>query len=153
MAVHSAGIALVRGRGPERAVLAGHMGGPFWARKDEGAWSLPKGEYDPATESAWDAAVREFGEETGLRLPEGDAREVGVFRVTSVKQLTVFRLAVPAEADIDLGAAVFGTFELEWPPRSGRMQEFPELDRLAWLAFPSARERLVVGQRPILDVL
>jgi len=149
VAVHSAGILLVRGHGASRDVLIGHIGGPFWARKDEGAWSIPKGEYDPETENAWDAARREFEEELGLSVPEGPTTELGVFRVTSSKQLTVFRVA----ADLDVMDAVFGEFELEWPPRSGRVQRFPEMDRVLWSSIVLARTRLVTGQRRLLDLI
>lgn len=149
MAAHSAGILLVRGHAASREVLIGHMGGPFWARKDEGAWSIPKGEYDPAAEQAWDAARREFQEELGLPVPDGVVTELGVFRVTSGKQLTVFRVA----ADLDLADAVFGEFELEWPPRSGRLQSFPEIDRVAWTPVTTARTRLVTSQRRLLDLI
>lgn len=139
----------MRGHLASREVLIGHMGGPFWARKDEGAWSIPKGEYDPASEQAWDAARREFEEELGLPVPDGPTTELGVFRVTSSKQLTVFRVA----ADLDVTAAVFGEFELEWPPRSGRIERFPEMDRVAWTAVAVARARLVTGQRRLLDLI
>ena len=147
MVVHSAGVLLVRGHGPAREVLIGHMGGPFWARKNEGAWTIPKGEYDPAEESARDAARREFREELGLRVPEGPAIELGAFRVTSAKLLTVFQVT----ADLEIDEAVFGTFELEWPPKSGRTETFPELDRIAWVAQARAAELMVAGQRPILN--
>lgn len=147
MVVHSAGVLLVRGHAPAREVLIGHMGGPFWARKNEGAWTIPKGEYDPAEESAWDAARREFREELGLRVPEGPTIELGVFRVTSAKLLTVFQVT----ADLEIDEAVFGTFELEWPPKSGRTETFPELDRIAWVAQARAAELMVAGQRPILN--
>jgi predicted NUDIX family NTP pyrophosphohydrolase len=113
----SAGILLYR-LVPEPEVLIAHMGGPFWARKDAGAWSIPKGEFDPETESAWDAAQREFEEELGVRAPVGEEVELGTFAYASGKTVTVFLLA---GAGFTASGFVFGTFELEWPPRSGRL--------------------------------
>lgn len=131
----------------ELRVLIAHMGGPFWARKDEHAWSIPKGEYvDEAPEVA---AVREFLEEMGSPVPEGELVDLGQFRQSSGKKITVFVL----EADFDATGIVSNTFELEWPPKSGRMQSFPEIDRAAWFDVPTARTKLVKGQIPILDRL
>src|SRR6476660_2105429 len=123
----SAGLLLYRvvGGGPE--VLIGHPGGPFWAKKDDGAWSIPKGEYGPG-EDAFAVARREFEEELGSPVPAADFVPLGELRTTSSKVLTVWA----AEGDLDAAACVSNTFELEWPPRSGRMQEFPEIDRAAW---------------------
>ena len=146
---HSAGIVVQRDVDGRTQILLGHMGGPFWARKDEGAWSIPKGEFDPATEMAWDAARREFREELGIDVPDGEPEALGEFRVTSGKSLTAFRL----HGSVDLAAVVFGTFELEWPPRSGRIQEFPELDRAEWVELDRAGVLLTKGQRPILAAL
>jgi len=145
----SAGILLYR-LVPEPEVLIAHMGGPFWARKDAGAWSIPKGEFDPETESAWDAAQREFEEELGVRAPVGEEVELGTFAYASGKTVTVFLLD---GAGFTASGFVFGTFELEWPPRSGRLQAFPEVDRAEWTDLETARDRLVKGQRPALDTL
>lgn len=147
--ITSAGILLYR-RGPVREVLVAHMGGPFWARKDAGAWSIPKGEYDPAHEEPWDAAVREFHEELGVAPPDVHALDLGVFTVTSGKRLTVFALD---GAGWEPGRFSYGEFELEWPPRSGRIERFPEVDRAEWCTLDVARTRLVTGQVPVLDVL
>lgn len=132
------------------SVLVAHMGGPFWAAKDEGAWSIPKGEYDPERESALDAARREFREELGVDPPVGDYAELGTFAYSSGKRVTVF---VADGAMFAASDFVFGEFEMEWPPRSGRRQRFPEVDRAEWMPVPDARPRLVKGQRPALDRL
>lgn len=124
------------------------MGGPFWARKDEGAWSIPKGEHEPGEEPLA-AARREFTEELGLPVPDGPLLELGEVRQSSAKRLTAWAL----EADVDPEAVVPGTFELEWPPRSGRVQAFPEVDRVAWVDVPTARTKLVRGQVALLDRL
>ena len=140
----SSGILLFR-RAPELQVLLGHMGGPFWAKKDEHAWSIPKGEHEP-DEDALAAARREFAEETGSPAPE-DLVPLGV--VKGSKTLTVWA----AEGDLDTDAVVSNTFDLEWPPRSGRVQQFPEIDRAAWFDLATARTKLVKGQLPFLDRL
>jgi len=144
----SAGILLFRrgSSGPE--VLLGHMGGPFWARKDAGAWSLPKGEHGP-DEEPLAVARREFEEELGFPAPAADLVPLGEHRVTSGKVLTVWAV----EGDLDAGACRSNTFSIEWPPRSGRMQEFPEIDRAAWFGLEEARTKLVRGQVPFLDRL
>jgi predicted NUDIX family NTP pyrophosphohydrolase len=144
----SAGILLYRLRpaGPE--VLLGHMGGPFWAKKDDGGWSIPKGEHGPDEEPIA-VARREFEEELGSPVPADELVPLGELRVTSGKRLTVWA----AEGDLDAAAARSNTFELEWPPRSGRLQEFPEIDRAAWFALDAARSKLVAGQVPFLDRL
>jgi predicted NUDIX family NTP pyrophosphohydrolase len=129
-------------------VLIGHMGGPFWAKKDAGGWSIPKGEYEPG-EDAFAVACREFEEELGTPVPAVDFRPLGELRTTSSKVLTVWA----AEGDLDTATCVSNTFELEWPPRSGRMQEFPEIDRAAWCTVDDARTRLVKGQVGFLDRL
>lgn len=156
MPVTSAGILLYRlvdeGAGarvvPE--VLIAHMGGPFWASKDAGAWSIPKGEYDPDVESASDAALREFAEELGVPAPAVPYAELGTFAYASGKRVTVF---VADGAGLSLDGLAFGEFELEWPPRSGRTARFPEVDRVEWTTVDAARERLVKGQRPALEAL
>jgi predicted NUDIX family NTP pyrophosphohydrolase len=144
----SAGILLYRrgAAGPE--VLLGHMGGPFWAKKDDGAWSLPKGEHGP-DEDPLAVARREFEEELGSPVPAAELVPLGDHRVTSSKVLTVWA----AEGDLDADACRSNTFEIEWPPRSGRMQEFPEIDRAGWFAVDVARGKLVKGQVPFLDRL
>ena len=144
----SAGILLYR-RGPDGPeVLLGHMGGPFWAKKDDGAWSIPKGEHGPDEEPIA-VAHREFEEELGSPVPAGELVPLGERKVTSAKVLTVWA----AEGDLDAAACRSNTFEIEWPPRSGRMQEFPEIDRAAWFGLDEARSKLLKGQVPFLDQL
>jgi len=150
MAVTSAGILLYRLNGGAPDVLIAHMGGPYWASKDEGAWSVPKGEYDEESESALDAAKREFREELGIDPPEGPFAELGTFPYSSGKRVTVF---IADGADFELEDLEFGEFELEWPPRSGRTQTFPEVDRVEWVSFDDARKKLVKGQRAAIDRL
>jgi predicted NUDIX family NTP pyrophosphohydrolase len=148
MPTTSAGILLWR-RGPAGPeVLLGHMGGPFWAKKDDGAWSLPKGEHGPDEEPIA-VARREFEEELGSPVPPIELVPLGEHRVTSGKVLTVWA----GEGDLDATACRSNTFEIEWPPRSGRMQEFPEIDRAAWFGLDEARAKLVKGQVPFLDRL
>jgi predicted NUDIX family NTP pyrophosphohydrolase len=145
----SAGLLLHRrGPGGELQVLLGHMGGPFYTRRDAGAWTVPKGEYDPA-EPAWEAARREFQEELGLPPPGGEAVPLGEVRQAGGKVVTVWAVA----ADLDPAAVVPGTFRMEWPPRSGRTEEFPELDRVAWFTLDRAREVIVKAQSAFLDRL
>ena len=143
----SAGVILYRhgARGVE--VLLVHPGGPFWARRDEGAWSIPKGEFD-ADEIAEAAARREFEEETGVALtaPLQSLRPIAQSRAKTVH-------AFAAEGDLDPAAIRSNTFNLEWPPKSGRMQAFPEIDRAAWFSLDEARTKIVAGQRAILDAL
>ncbi|MEU3102275.1 NUDIX domain-containing protein [Streptomyces griseoflavus] len=144
----SAGLLLFRRTGQGVEVLLGHMGGPFFARRESGAWTVPKGEYDPG-EPAWEAARREFGEELGLPPPDGEALPLGEVRQSGGKTVTVWAV----EADLDPATAVPGTFEMEWPPRSGRLREFPELDRVAWFTLDRAREVIVPAQSAFLDRL
>jgi len=144
----SAGLLLFLTSEARVEVLLGHMGGPFWAKKDAAAWSLPKGELDP-DETPELAARREFGEELGLPAPEGDYLELGEVKQSGGKVVTAWAVA----ADLDPASVVPGTFELEWPPRSGRLQEFPEMDRVAWFDLDTAREKLLKGQLPFLDRL
>jgi predicted NUDIX family NTP pyrophosphohydrolase len=148
MPTTSAGILLYRrtATGPE--VLLGHMGGPFWARKDDGAWSIPKGEHGP-DEAPIAVARREFEEELGSPVPADELVPLGQLTVTSSKVLTVWA----AEGDLDADACRSNTFEIEWPPRSGRVQEFPEIDRAAWFRVDEARSKLLKGQVPFLDRL
>lgn len=150
MATHSAGILLYRldGTGGVSAFVA-HMGGPYWASKDEGAWSIPKGELDEG-EDALDAAKREFREELGVDPPAADYAELGTFASSSGKRVTVF---VADGAGFAASEFVFGEFEMEWPPRSGRTAAFPEVDRAEWMPLARARERVVKGQRSAFDRL
>lgn len=145
----SAGILLFRRRaGEELEVLLGHMGGPFYARKDAGAWTVPKGEYGP-DETPWDAARREFREELGLEPPVGEPVALGEVRQAGGKVVTVWAV----EADLDPADVVPGTFEMEWPPKSGQVREFPELDRVAWYGIGAAKEVVVAAQAAFLDRL
>ncbi len=144
----SAGLLLYRRAASGLEVLIAHMGGPFWAGKDEHAWSIPKGEYLPG-EDPLAAARREFEEELGMPAPDADYRLLGEFRQRSGKVVTVFA----AEADLVVDAVTSNTFPLEWPPRSGRIVEFPEIDDAQWMPLEAARTKLVVGQVPALDAL
>ncbi|OBJ70712.1 NUDIX domain-containing protein [Mycobacterium sp. 1274756.6] len=148
MAALSAALLLHRVRDGHLEVLIAHPGGPFWARRDDGAWSVPKGEYQP-DEDPWAAAQREFVEEVGLAVPDGPPVELGVFVQPSRKRITVFAV----EADLDVTDARSNTFELEWPKGSGRLQTFPEVDRVGWFPIAQAHTKLLPGQRPILDRL
>ncbi len=150
MPVRSAGILLWRRGSAGVEVLLAHMGGPFWSGKDSAAWSVPKGEYDEAEEPLA-AARREFREELGLPVPVPDGLLVplGEVRQPSGKRLTVWA----GEGALDPQEIVPGTFTMEWPPRSGRTGEFPEIDRVDWCGVGIARERLAKGQRPFLDRL
>lgn len=149
MVVHSAGLLLYR-LDPTPQVLIAHMGGPFWAKKEAGAWSIPKGEYDPKTESAQDAARREFREELGVDPPGTDWAELGTFAYSSGKKVVVF---CGDGAGFTASGFTFGEFEMEWPPRSGRTASFPEVDRAEWMDLDAARDALVKGQRPAIDAL
>jgi predicted NUDIX family NTP pyrophosphohydrolase len=149
MTVHSAGILLYRrSTGSGLEVWIAHMGGPFWARKDAHAWSIPKGEYlqeeDPLL-----AAHREFAEEIGTPAPDADYVELGAFRQPSGKIITVFA----AETEFAPERIVSNTFALEWPKGSGTITDFPEIDDAAWTTEPVARTKLVKGQLPVLDAL
>ncbi|OLL72766.1 MutT-like protein [Pseudonocardia sp. Ae168_Ps1] len=150
--VTSAGILLHR-RGPDGVeVLLGHMGGPFWARKDAHAWSVPKGEHGPE-ESPLDAARREFTEEIGAPPPDGEPVDLGTVR-QSRKTVAAFALDGSGftGAEAVAGRPDDGTWvEIEWPPRSGRTVRFPELDRAGWFDLATAREKIVKGQLPFLD--
>lgn len=144
----SAGIVVYRRADTGIEVLLGHMGGPFWARKDAGAWTIPKGEPEGG-EDLVDAARREFTEELGLPVPGGPLLELGEVHQRGGKRVTAWAV----EGDLDPASIVPGTFEMEWPPRSGTVRRFPELDRVAWFRIADARERVVTGQRPLLDRL
>ena len=129
-------------------VLLGHMGGPFWARKDDGAWSIPKGEYESG-EDPFAAAKREFEEELGSAPPSVVYRELGSVAQPNGKVVTAWA----AEAQFDAAGAVSNTFELEWPRGSGQMRSFPEIDRAGWFTAEVAAVKLVKGQRPLIDRL
>ncbi len=145
MATQSAGILLYR-TPPAHEVLLVHPGGPFWAKKDAGAWSIPKGEYDEGDDPRA-CALREFEEELGTALPEDtELVELGTVRQKSGKVITAFA----AEGDLDPETITSNTFEIEWPPRSGRMQAFPEVDRAAWFSLAEAREKLNPAQAEFL---
>lgn len=141
----SAGLVLYRERDGALQVLLGHMGGPFWARKDEGAWSIPKGELADG-EDPLAGARREFAEELGHAPPAGDVIELGEVRQKAGKRVIAFAI----EGDFDPATIVPGTFEMVWPPRSGRTQAFPEVDRVAWFDLPAAEAKIVKGQSELL---
>lgn len=145
MAAISAGILMYRRRGCQLEVLLVHPGGPFWRNKNLGAWSIPKGEYGPDEEAAT-AARREFGEELGVEAA-GDLKSLGEVKQRSGKRVTAFTL----EGDLDITMIRSNRFEMEWPPRSGRVQSFPEVDRAGWFSLPEAHEKILAAQRPFLD--
>ena len=130
-------------------VFVAHMGGPFWARKDNGGWSLAKGEFDPEIENSADAAVREFEEEVGVPVDVRLIDPLGEFRQPSGKRIHAFTWKNP----VDLSFVGSNEFEMEWPKGSGAMQSFPEIDRAEWMDLATARDKLVKGQVPILDEL
>jgi predicted NUDIX family NTP pyrophosphohydrolase len=144
MAKLSAGLLLYRVREGTLEVFLVHPGGPFWAKKDLGAWSIPKGEIDEGEEPL-EAARREFEEETGF-TPEGMFRELTPVRQRSGKIVHAWAV----EGDCESAAIRSNTFSMEWPPRSGRQQEFPEVDRAGWFSIPEARERILDGQQALL---
>lgn len=150
MPVLSAGLLLFRRSGPaeELHVLLAHPGGPFWARKDDGAWSVPKGEHAP-DEDAHEAAHREFVEEVGLAPPDGPELALGERRQPSGKRLTVWAV----EGDLDLTGSRSNEVTMEWPRGSGRSITFPEVDRVEWFDLATARTKLLRGQVPFLDDL
>jgi predicted NUDIX family NTP pyrophosphohydrolase len=143
----SAGILVYRREGGELQVFLVHPGGPLWAKKDDGAWSIPKGEYDPG-EDPLEAAKREFEEETGTAIG-GDFTPLAPIKQRSGKTVRVWAI----EGDFDAASLKSNLFSLEWPPRSGRMAEFPEVDRGAWFALAVARRKILPGQSGFLDQL
>ncbi|WP_348681143.1 NUDIX domain-containing protein [uncultured Microbacterium sp.] len=155
MPVTSAGLLVYRlavsasGGSSALEVLIAHMGGPFWQRKDAGAWTIPKGEYGAAVEDPLEAARREFREELGIDPPDGAVVDLGSF-AASRKVIRVF--AIDGSA-LDVSHPVFGKFELEWPPRSGTMASFPEVDRVEWMQPAVAAEKLTASQRPVIAAL
>jgi predicted NUDIX family NTP pyrophosphohydrolase len=143
----SAGIALYRRRLGVLEIFLVHPGGPYWERKDEGAWSIPKGEYQPG-EEALQAAQREFLEETGVEV-SGPFLALTPVRQPSGKLISAWA----CEGDLDPTRLRSNTFSIEWPPKSGVMQSFPEVDRGAWFSLQDARAKLSAGQRPLLEAL
>jgi predicted NUDIX family NTP pyrophosphohydrolase len=147
VAKRSAGLVIYRRRDSGIEVFLVHPGGPFWMKKDIGAWSIPKGEYDES-EDALTAAKREVEEETGAKV-EGNFLALGEVRQRGGKIVTAWAI----EADVDERSVKSNTFSLEWPPRSGRIQEFPEVDRGGWFTVASARTKLVTGQIAFIERL
>ena len=143
----SAGVLMYRRRAGATEFFLVHPGGPFWARKDAGAWSIPKGLCDPG-EDQLAAARRELAEETGF-APEGDFTPLGAFRQRSGKRIVAWAV----EADFDPAQLTSNLFTMEWPPKSGKQAEFPEVDRGGWFTAEEAAAKLVPGQRPILTAL
>ncbi|MCI0722604.1 MAG: NUDIX domain-containing protein [Acidobacteria bacterium] len=144
MSKKSAGLLLFRDVSAYLEVLLVHPGGPFWAKKDEGAWSIPKGEFDE-DEDPLVAAKREFEEETGV-APSGDLIPLEPLRQPSGKVVYAWAM----KGDFDPAALKSNTFSMEWPPKSGRQQEFPEVDRAAWLSIEAAKRKILKGQAPFL---
>jgi predicted NUDIX family NTP pyrophosphohydrolase len=145
----SAGLLVYRRNDAGIEVLLVQTGGPYWAKRDDGAWSLPKGEFEPG-EDPLEVAVREFGEELGSDPPDrADAVSLGQLRQPSGKVVSAWAL----EGDLDVSESRSNTFEMEWPPRSGRTREFPEVDRAGWFDLPAARRKLLRGQVGFLDRL
>ncbi|HEV7589986.1 MAG TPA: NUDIX domain-containing protein [Longimicrobium sp.] len=140
----SAGLLLYRRTSGGIDVFLVHPGGPFWAKKDAGAWSIPKGEYVPGEDSL-DAARREFAEETGI-VPDGELVDLGVVKQAGGKVVTAWAL----EGDCDPDAIRSNTFAMEWPPKSGRQQEFPEVDRAGWFDLETAEEKISKGQLDLI---
>jgi predicted NUDIX family NTP pyrophosphohydrolase len=148
MKKQSAGLLLYRRQDVTIEVLLVHPGGPFWAKKDVGAWSIPKGEFTD-DEEPLAAAQREFAEELGTPAPKGNVIDLGTARQSSGK--TVYAWA--QEADFDASSPRSNLVEIEWPPKSGKTQSFPEIDKAAWFTLEVARQKLVKGQVPLLEAL
>jgi predicted NUDIX family NTP pyrophosphohydrolase len=144
----SAGLLLYRVVDGFVEVLIAHPGGPFWAKKDEGGWSIPKGEY-AEDDDPWLAAKREFSEELGKQPPDGPRIDLPPLKQPSGKIITAFAVC----GDLDLNGTISNTFALEWPKGSGNVREYPEIDRVGWFGVPEARSKLLKGQRPLLDQL
>jgi len=144
---HSAGILLYRWSPEGLQVLLVHPGGPYWKKRDAGAWQIPKGKIDQG-EQLLDAALREFEEELGV-APEGEPRALTRIRQASGKWVDAFAI----EGELDCDAIVSNMFEMEWPPRSGRMESFPEIDRARWFTVREARDKMLASQQPLLDEL
>jgi predicted NUDIX family NTP pyrophosphohydrolase len=151
MPKYSAGLLPYRINGSDSLeVLLVHPGGPFWAKKDDGAWSIPKGEYEPAAEpNPVAVAEQEFEEELGSPAPVGNRLQLGELKQPSGKRIVAWAV----RCDLDVSEVTSNTFEMEWPPRSGTMQSFPEVDRAAWFSTSEARVKLLRGQQPFVDQL
>jgi predicted NUDIX family NTP pyrophosphohydrolase len=147
MPKESAGLLMFRRRAGGPEVLLVHPGGPFWAKKDQGSWSIPKGEYEPG-EDPLVAARREFAEETGI-VPEGEFVALSPLRQAGGKTVRAFAL----EGDCDPQAIRSNSFLMEWPPRSGRQQEFPEVDRAGWFPLEEAKQKLLAAQAALVEEL
>lgn len=147
MAKKSAGLMLFRDSHSAIEVLLVHPGGPFWSKKDDGAWSIPKGEFEDS-EQPLDAAIREFEEETGCR-PSGEFLALEAVKQPSGKLIFAWAIAF----DFDPSSLKSNTFTMEWPPKSGRQQEFPEIDQAEWFGMAAARQKILKGQAPFLDQL
>ena len=147
MVEHSAGILLYRQGAEGLQVLLVHPGGPYWKKRDAGAWQIPKGKIDEG-EQLLDAALREFEEELGVSL-EGEPRALTRIRQAAGKWVDAFAI----EGELDCDAIVSNMFEMEWPPRSGRMESFPEIDRARWFTLREARDKMLASQQPLLDEL
>lgn len=147
MAKKSAGLLLYRRRADQPEVLLAHPGGPFWAKKDAGAWSIPKGEYGEG-EEPFQAALREFEEEMGHPVT-GDFQPLAPAKQPSGKLVTAWAL----EHDFDVTEFRSNTFSMEWPPKSGQQQQFPEIDHISWFGFCEARRKILKGQLPLLEEL
>lgn len=145
MKKQSAGLLLYQWKNKKVEVLLGHPGGPFWAKKDKGAWSIPKGEFTEG-EVPLEAAKREFSEEMGRPAPEGNYTELGTIKLSSGKLIYAWAL----EADLAVSTVRSNTFSMEWPPKSGQMQEFPEIDRAMWIPLDAAAEKMHTGQAEFL---
>ena len=147
MAKESAGLLLFRRRATDMEVLLVHPGGPFWAKKDQGAWTIPKGEIGPQ-EDPLEAALRETNEELGVTI-EGDFIPLAPVRQKSGKIIHAWAV----EGDFEITDLRSNTFEMEWPPKSGELKSFPEIDKAAWYDLVQAREKINPGQKPLLDEL
>jgi predicted NUDIX family NTP pyrophosphohydrolase len=148
MTKHSAGILMYRSREDILEVFLVHPGGPFWAKKDEGVWSIPKGEFNIETEDPLEAAKREFAEETGFTLA-GDFIPLDTLKQSNMKIVHAWAVA----GDCDASQIKSNSFSMEWPPRSGKQQEFPEVDRAEWFDIETAKTKILKGQTPFIDRL
>lgn len=148
MSKQSAGLLLYKRDGKDLRVLLVHPGGPFWAKKDVGSWSIPKGEFVEG-EDPQEAAKREFHEELGLTPPDGQTIDLGSAKQSSGKMIYIWA----QDSDLDISKMHSNTFEIQWPPKSGQMQQFPEADKAAWLTLEQASVKIVKGQMPFLERL
>lgn len=145
----SAGLLPFRRHSGHLEVFLVHMAGPYWAHKDDGAWSVAKGEYDPATEQPWEVAQREFAEEVGIPAPAGERWDLGETRLPSGKRVQVYAV----HTDAPLAFVSSNLFEMEWPRGSGQITQFPETDAAQWFPLSVAEIKIVSGQRPVLSQL